>query len=334
MHTKLEDVATKMSAIALNAREVSDAFKSIGDVNIKANIKTSTASTTSSSSKEESKTDASEQKMIRLQTRIDNWNAKCETQIRKLTSMYGDMFNVSEYEKLYRIQDKIDDVIKEYGYDSARISEEFAKATREVKKFESNLSASKKEIVSLNKEAQLLNTSLGRFIQFYAFGEVFRGVKTLGVNMFETIKDVDTSMVELKKVTDETAETYSKFLDSSATKAKELGIAMTDYIDSVTNFARMDVGGFEAAQQVAEVANIFQQVSESLTADQASEYLISTMKAFGYEANNAIEIVDVLNNLDRGFYMETYRFKMLAFIGKRARRMANSEDKTIYVMCT
>ena len=82
---------------------------------------------------------------------------------------------------------------------------------------------------------------------------------------------------------------------------------MTDYIDAVTNFARMDVGGFEAAQEVAEVANIMQQVSESLTADQASEYLISTMKGFGYEADNAIEIVDILNNLDRGSYIEIYR---------------------------
>lgn len=228
--------------------------------------------------------------------------AQMENSIVSLRSRYSGSFDESAFRSLYNnLSSRVLPLLQRQDATWADIRREIDDCNGEVRLFQTNLTASVRQARELNSQTALLNSTLGRFTQFYGLGEVFRGFKTAVVDIAQNIREIDTAMVELKKVTDETAYTYENFLDGSADKAKELGITMTDYINAVTNFARMDVGGFEAAQQVAEVANIFQQVSENLTADQSSEYLISTMKAFGYEANNAIEIVDVLNNLSNKY---------------------------------
>lgn len=106
MHTKLEDVATKMSAIALNAREVSDAFKSIGNVNIKANIKTSTSATTSSS-KNNVTGNAKDSMSVFIAQQdklLSKWEVKYSNALEKfkikaatLKSQLKDSFDVEEY---------------------------------------------------------------------------------------------------------------------------------------------------------------------------------------------------------------------------------------------
>ena len=228
-------------------------------------------------------------------------DVQVQTKATKLGSRYGDLFNEEEFKQVYSLVDAIENELGQTEPDFKKINSYFKQMNANASKFEAELSASAKELKQIEDKAKVFDSSLGRFIQFYGFGELFRTAKTGFTQMFEQIKLVDSSMVELRKVTSETEETYELFLDKSADKAKALGVTMTDYIDSVTNFARMDVGGFEAAQQVAETANIFQQVSENLTADQASEYLISNMKAWGYQANETIEIVDILNNLSNKY---------------------------------
>ena len=245
--------------------------------------------------------DASNSFNSSIQSMIASFNAETEREVTRLRSQYGAAFNEAEYRKHRNLEKEIADIIKTQGHNLNACRQVKSKLISQSKDFTTNLKASAKEIKEIEEKAELLNTSLGRFIQFYGFGELFRAAKTAFTDMFEQIKLVDSSMVELRKVTSETEAVYDKFLDNSAEKAKALGVTMTDYIDSVTNFSRMDVGGFYAAQEVAEVSNIFQQVSENLTADQASEYLISNMKAWGYEASNAIEIVDVLNNLSNKY---------------------------------
>lgn len=93
-------------------------------------------------------------------------------------------------------------------------------------------------------------------------------------------------------------------MDDAADKAKKLGITISDYIDSTTNFARSGYD-FVDAQTVAETANIMQMVSENMTADEASEYLISTMAGFQIEAENTLDIVDALNNVSNNFSITT-----------------------------
>lgn len=222
-----------------------------------------------------------------------------------LKSKFGDAYDSGAYRKYY---DDLKDSIKKLNDQErtwARVQSEIQKANANAKKYVAELTAAQKQAKKLKAEAQLLNNSLGRFVQFYGFGELFRGAKTAIRSMVEQVSELDSSLVELKKVTDETDYTYSHFMDDAADRAKELGVSMNDYIDSVTEFARSGFD-FSDSQSLAKTANIMQMVSEEMSGAEASEYLISIIRGFNLEASKSIEIVDSLNNVGRRSHTETY----------------------------
>ncbi len=119
--------------------------------------------------------------------------------------------------------------------------------------------------------------------------------------MFNNVVSVDTAMTELKKVTNETAETYSKFLEGAGSTAKEIGSTVTDVVNSTADFSRLGYN-FQDAQELAKVANIYSVVGDEVDSiDTASSSVISTMAAFNVEASDAISIVDKFNEVGNNF---------------------------------
>lgn len=55
------------------------------------------------------------------------------------------------------------------------------------------------------------------------------------------IKDIDTALTELKKVTDATEESYEKFLDTAAKTADKVGSTIKDVISSTADWARLNI---------------------------------------------------------------------------------------------
>ena len=58
----------------------------------------------------------------------------------------------------------------------------------------------------------------------------------------------------------------------------------------------------EDAEQLAKVATVYQRVGDDVeSVDQATQSIISTMKGFGTEADNAMSIVDKFNEVGNNF---------------------------------
>jgi chromosome segregation ATPase len=55
------------------------------------------------------------------------------------------------------------------------------------------------------------------------------------------VRDIDLAMTELKKVTDETEETYDKFLDTASKTAAKVGSTIKDVISSTADWARLNI---------------------------------------------------------------------------------------------
>lgn len=124
-----------------------------------------------------------------------------------------------------------------------------------------------------------------------------RGLK----EMYQNVMDIDTAFTELKKVTDETDASYNKFLSNAASNAKEIGTTIDNYITSSADFARLGYT-FNQSQELAKVANIYNVVGDDITdVNEATQSIISTMKAFGIEADNSISIVDKFNEVGNDF---------------------------------
>lgn len=146
----------------------------------------------------------------------------------------------------------------------------------------------------LNNQVQKLATYLsGATLLFGAINQI----KTMITNVIE----LDSAMTELKKVTDETDATYESFLTNAVSRAKSLGAALSDVVSATADFARL---GYDIADSaaLADAAIVYKNVGDGIESiDDASTSIISTMKAFGVEAEDVMTIVDRFNEVDNRF---------------------------------
>lgn len=159
------------------------------------------------------------------------------------------------------------------------------------------------------KEAGLETQTLGDkiFAAYKKFGgwAIVTQTMSKAVAMFKSmvsnVVELDTAMTELYKVTNETKDAYAQFLSGSADTAREVGATMTDVINSTADFARLG-HSLSDSEELAKAALIYKSVGDGIKdVDEASQSIISTMKAFGVEAKNAMTIVDEMNYTGNNF---------------------------------
>jgi TP901 family phage tail tape measure protein len=132
--------------------------------------------------------------------------------------------------------------------------------------------------------------SFGSFYRIWA--EVQKGVTY--------VREIDSALTELKKVTDETDETYAQFLKTMSQTGAEVGATVKDLTNMAASWARLGYS-IQEAGELARSTAVLLNVSEFTDAETASEALISTMQAYGYAAEDSMHVVDVLNEVGNNF---------------------------------
>ena len=117
--------------------------------------------------------------------------------------------------------------------------------------------------------------------------------------MYQEVLAIDTAMTSLKKVTDETDSTYQNFLSNAAVSAQELGRSISSLVDQTATWAKLGYSLSES-EDLAKLSSIYANVAEVDDATAVSD-MVTAMKAFNIEAENAINIVDPLNELGNRF---------------------------------
>lgn len=119
--------------------------------------------------------------------------------------------------------------------------------------------------------------------------------------MLQAVRDVDSAMTELKKVTDLSAASYEKFKQQAASSAIKTGASLSDTINATADFSRLGYNINESAQ-LAEAALIYKNVGDGISdISESTESLISTLKAFDIEASKSKLIVDEFNETGNRF---------------------------------
>lgn len=151
-----------------------------------------------------------------------------------------------------------------------------------------------------------------------AFGKFFDAVKSKGQSLaqyftamlgiqevmqafrqgIQYVREIDSALTELKKVTDETDSTYNAFLQTMSKTAGKVGSTVAELTNMAADWARLGYSLKEAGM-LAESTAILLNVSEFTDANAASEALISTMQAFEYTAKDSQHVVDILNEVGK-----------------------------------
>lgn len=118
------------------------------------------------------------------------------------------------------------------------------------------------------------------------------------------VKEIDSALTELKKVTDETEESYAKFLDTAAKTAEKVGSTIKDVVSSTADWARLGYSMKDAAQ-LAESTQILMNVSEFTDISTATDSLISSIQAFKYTAEESMDVVDIMNTIGNNYAIST-----------------------------
>lgn len=120
--------------------------------------------------------------------------------------------------------------------------------------------------------------------------------------MYQAVYDIDTAMVSLMKVTDETSSRYSEFLRDAAQSAKELGRSVSSLVEQTATWAKLGYT-LDQSEELAKLSSIYANVAEVDNTTAVSD-MVTAMKAFNIEAEKAATVIDPLNELGNKFAID------------------------------
>lgn len=227
----------------------------------------------------------------------------------KSSEAYSSIRQSTEYLREYLSQLERGEIsVEEFKQRLASLKASFAESSNTIKNAGENTRTLSERVGGL----------AAKFTSWLTVSQIVMRLYTALRKMVSAVIDIDTAMTELKKVTDETDATYSKFLDNASVRAKKLGATIADTVNASADFARLGYTLDESAQ-LADAALVYKNVGDGIEdISQASESIISTMKAFDIQAENSMSIVDKFNEVGNNFAISSEG------IGEALRRSASA----------
>lgn len=150
-----------------------------------------------------------------------------------------------------------------------------------------------KDLLSIAKEKAL------KFVGWFSLAQTFSQIGRVLRDMINNVIELDSAMTNLKKVTDETSQTYTKFLKNASDQAQQLHSTITDLVEQTSQWAKL---GYNLNQSsvLSKASMIYSNVGE-VDNEQAVTNIVSAMKAFNIAVEDVMSIPDVYNKLGNEF---------------------------------
>lgn len=200
----------------------------------------------------------------------------------KRTDVYKDLVSLQERFK---------------NFDTSRPQSELAELTTELLKTKARF----EDLDNTVKGKNLFQTFIERIhgttaqlvAQYLSWMDIIRYIRTMAT----TIIDLDTQLVDLRKTTTMTTSELNEFYNASSDIAKTLGVTTSEIISQSAAWSRLGYSSKEAATEMAQLSSKFASISPGMTTDNSTDYLVSTMQAYGI----AVDDVErkILDNVNR-----------------------------------
>lgn len=221
---------------------------------------------------------------------------------------------------LEKIRQKISDILNNYQAMPRSLKAQFEEL-REQSKNLIDTGATKKQVDEVNAQFLTLNANLsesgrkyqGMFAQmfqrlrsessqllarYFSFQDILRYTRTA----ISSLIDLDTQLVDLRKTTSMTTSELNQFYNTSSDVAKELGVTTSEIISQASAWSRLGYSTKEASTEMAKLSSKFASVSPGMTTEQSTDYLVSTMQAYGIAVDDVErKIMDNVNRIGNTF---------------------------------
>lgn len=127
-------------------------------------------------------------------------------------------------------------------------------------------------------------------------------VVNLGKEGFNVVRELNTALTEMRKVSDETVQSLKDYQATTFDTADAVGTTAKQIQNSTADWMRLGESMNQAVES-AKDANVLLNVSEFEGIDEATESLVSMSQA--YKDLDKMDIIDVLNNIGNNYSIST-----------------------------
>lgn len=278
---------------------------------------------------------SSDSQIVRLQNTISKMTANLSSIKGKFGSDFIDKNATNEvknYEKeLENLKKTLSDLQGGKSFSGAKISDNINKANSSVRDLNNILNETNKNTSSFRSSLKNAFANVGIYIGTY---EAIRKTVDVIKDASQYVIQLDSALVGLKKVTNETDATYKAFLETAHNASLELGTQADKFTEATESWAKTGKSLAEATQ-LAKNTMLLTKVGDVDNVDTAQTYLLPALQAFNIEAEKSIDLVDKYNNLSNN--MATDIPKMGEAMARGASSLSdagNSLEETLSLIAT
>lgn len=286
LNTPLKDFETKLAGLKTGASTVNEVKSAFNSLNTEA------AKITQNFSKQLSPIDRAVSKIANGSETIKGLRAD----LKGLDNAPKDLSK--ELNQCAKELQKVKDIEANEGR-----TENWSKA---YKQWAESIDAVTSKIKTLKKEqsnvasTQVFNTSdlkanrqaIDSFKVWVSATTVVMGAVNLIRQIPTVVNELDTALVDLRKTTTMTDAQLKEFYTDAPNIAKQMGVGTKAIIDQASAWSRLGYSSKDAATKMAKYSAMFKTISPGMNLDDATDGLVSVMKAFNIGNENVDDVVD------------------------------------------
>lgn len=123
-----------------------------------------------------------------------------------------------------------------------------------------------------------------------------------GRTAFNTVLQLDTALIDLKKTTTMNNTDLEKFYQNSSKLAKQMGVTTQEIIEQASAWSRLGFSSKEQAETMSLLSSKFASISPGMSTEEAQTGLVSLIKAWDIDVKDVErELMDNINTLGNKF---------------------------------
>lgn len=242
------------------------------------------------------KANAAREKAVETATSLERQYSNLIRQIENLKAQYpeGTFDDIETQAREAREELRnLDRTTENYAQEVNRLGKQFQGYQRDV-------ANAREETHKLDKVTESFWMNIQKFARWYIGGNIVTKVIGSLRDALSTMKEVDTELANIQKVTDRTTAQMKATAEAAYDVASAYGVAAQDYLESVGEFAKAGFG--DMSEQLAEIATKTQLVGD-VTSAIANKFLIASNAAWEMNGNidRLNETLDAANIIENNY---------------------------------